>query len=91
MHALWRGKLLHGTRVAHTNPKPCVEAKFGQVTISGEVQGVLRTAINLKSLVTCYNVMVFCRKHTPVKLCFYNVLTVKIWYFILVGNPEMKK
>jgi hypothetical protein len=78
MHTLWCVKLLHGTRVAHTNPKPCVEAKFEQVTISGEVQDVLRTDINLRSLVTCYNVMVICRKHTPVKLCFHNVLTVKI-------------
>jgi hypothetical protein len=90
MHALWRDKLLHGTQVAHTNPKPCVEAKFEQVTLSGEVQDVLRTEINPRSLVTCY-VMVIFRKHTPVKLCVHNVLTVKIWYFTLVGNPEMKK
>lgn len=52
IHALWRGTLLHGTRVAHTNLKPCVEAKFDQVTLSGKVQDVLRTEINLRSLVT---------------------------------------
>jgi hypothetical protein len=53
MHALWRGTLLHGTRVDRTNPKPYVEAKFEQVTLSGKVQDVLRTEINVRSLVTC--------------------------------------
>ena len=37
------------------------------------------------------NVMVMCTKHTPVKLCLHNILEVKIWYFILVGNLETKK
>jgi len=48
MHALWRGTLLHGTRFAHTHPKPCVEAKFEQVTLSGKM-----IELNPRNLVTC--------------------------------------